>query len=92
MDADKTNTVTAKEFLAGLALAGVRPLPSEPELRTIFKLIDSDANRTLSLGELEELLGSPSEGATAMSETAGDSSDGEGGAEDVALPPMPENL
>ena len=40
-------------------LEGVRPVPSEPELRSLFKSFDTDASHTISYEELSSVLEDP---------------------------------
>ena len=55
MDADKSNSVTASEFQSGLAMGGIRPLPTVEAMKELFKEIDTDNSGSLSWEELHEV-------------------------------------
>ena len=52
MDENKDNTVTFEEFKRGVAMCGMRPVPSEAEFRALFRSCDLNANGVLSYEEM----------------------------------------
>lgn len=65
-DANRDNKLTFAEFCTGVAAMGIRPVPSESELRQIFDLYDTDGNGWIDWEELK----SPQLGYNAQSEAA----------------------
>lgn len=59
MDGDGSNNITVREFQEGLEMSGVEPLPSEAELRRIFKAIDIDHSRGVSFNEFKAAFETP---------------------------------
>jgi len=59
MDADRTNSVSMREFVRGLELSGVRPVPSEEEMIALFNEADGDDNRLISYEELSHAIHGP---------------------------------
>ena len=43
MDADKNDQITLNEFMRGLAMSGIRPVPSDEQLMTLFESFDADS-------------------------------------------------
>jgi len=52
MDKDRSNNITWEEFKTGIAMSGVRPLPHDGELRTLFASLDIDHSGGISFNEL----------------------------------------
>ena len=52
MDADRSNNITVEEFQRGLAMSGIRPLPSTPALEEMWSRLDIDRSRGISYDEL----------------------------------------
>ena len=44
MDADRSNDITLREFKRGLAMVGIRPIPSDHEMRQLFASYDLDGD------------------------------------------------
>jgi len=61
MDRDRDDKVTFKEFKHGVAMAGVRPIPSEAEMRAVFESFDVNDDNTLSYPEVIAALVSDAE-------------------------------
>jgi len=55
-DSDKDNQITYEEFSRGIAMAGLRPVPSEVEMRLLFESFDVNENNCISHGELRYAL------------------------------------
>jgi len=56
MDADKNDMITAGEFANGVAMSGIRPVPTEEEMETLFAQFDAASDGRLSYGEVMDKL------------------------------------
>lgn len=56
MDADRSNNITVEEFQRGLAMSGIRPLPSTPAIEEMWSQLDVDQSRGISYEELSTAL------------------------------------
>eukprot|EP00941_MAST-03F_sp_MAST-3F-sp1_P001679 g1679.t1 len=56
MDADRNDVISKKEFQRGLAMTGIRPLPSDSEIEKLFCCFDSNSDGTISWQELRSAL------------------------------------
>jgi len=56
MDEDRSDDITYPEFKRGLAMSGIRPLPSEQDQKALFCSFDVDKNGTISFQELQSRL------------------------------------
>ena len=52
MDADKNDQITLNEFMRGLAMSGIRPVPSDEQLMTLFESFDADSDMRISYHEM----------------------------------------
>jgi len=52
MDADRSNRITYTEFCQGIAMSGVRPLPTDTAMHGLFQSFDIDKDGTISYAEL----------------------------------------
>ena len=53
-DGNRSNLITYQEFERGVAMVGVRPMPSTATLRRMFTRLDADRSNTISFNELNE--------------------------------------
>jgi len=53
IDTDGDDCITPKEFQAGIAMSGIRPVPSTEDIRLMFRAIDGDGDGALSRVEIE---------------------------------------
>jgi Ca2+-binding EF-hand superfamily protein len=56
MDENRTDTVSRKEFARGLAMAGVRPVPSDDACFRLFRRFDENGDGSISYAELRAQL------------------------------------
>eukprot|EP00941_MAST-03F_sp_MAST-3F-sp1_P000150 g150.t1 len=56
MDKDKGNQITIMEFAYGLTGIGIRPVPSDDEIRSLFASFDKDGNHSVSYAEMLDAL------------------------------------
>jgi Ca2+-binding EF-hand superfamily protein len=56
MDANRDDQIDFSEFCAGIAVAGIRPVPSTKHLRSIFESFDIDDDSRISYAELQKAL------------------------------------
>ena len=52
MDENKDDSITFDEFKRGIAMAGMRPVPTEAEFRALFRSFDANANNVISHQEM----------------------------------------
>ena len=52
MDRDRSDTITLKEFEHGIAMSGVRPMPTQAQLAVIFENFDLNGDGSLSWHEV----------------------------------------
>ena len=52
-DGNRDNKLSFEEFENGVAAMGIRPMPSEGELRTVFNEMDQDSDGKIQWGELK---------------------------------------
>ena len=55
MDADRSNSISVKEFLRGVHMAGIRGTTAG-ELEALFKSMDADGSHLISLEELRDAM------------------------------------
>ena len=53
-DGNRDDRLSFKEFQRGVAMMGVRPMPSKRTLRAIFKRFDTNHDGTVSYSELKQ--------------------------------------
>jgi len=56
MDADRGNEVSFREFARGLAMSGIRPVPSTPHMEHLFAVMDVDSSGNIGFQELQVVL------------------------------------
>ena len=56
-DADRSDNLTLMELKRGLAMCGVRPVPSDVEMTHLFESFDLNHDGTLSFKELIDSIG-----------------------------------
>jgi len=57
MDGNRDDRITFKEFQRGVAMSGLRPVPVESEMRSLFESFDVDDGHTVSYREMLNALG-----------------------------------
>ena len=52
MDGDRSDTITLREFEHGIAMSGVRPMPTASQIQGMFESFDANGDGSLSWAEV----------------------------------------